>query len=125
MKDFNWDYADLILRHTYPQKAGWLVQQGVELGEFELDYVFTRENSEMVLVLNMEGAYVGKDDIKLAKGVLTESEDRFGNQDRKVILMYGKLLFPPERLPSNITVVSASEDVDSRKEGLTSKMSLN
>jgi hypothetical protein len=39
--------------------------------------------------------------------------------------MYGKLLFPPAKLPLNIAVVSASEDVDTERIELTSGLYLN
>jgi hypothetical protein len=125
MKDFNWNYTDTLLHHSYSEKDGWSLIPDFKVGEFESDYAFVREGSEMVIVVCMEGAYVAKDDIKLAEGVLVESRGFNNGKGVQVILMYGKLLFPPAQLPLNIAVVSASEDVDTDRIELTSGLYLN
>jgi len=101
------------------------MHQDFDLGDFEVDYVFVKEQTEMVFVLYMDGVYVQKDDIKLAKGVLTESQNFCQNHNIKVIMVYGKLLFAPENLPGNVTVWSASVDDVAVSDMLTSVPNLN
>ena len=125
MMKSNWDSIDMILRCSFPKKEGWTMHQDFELGDFEVDYVFVKEQTEMVFVLYMDGVYVQKDDVKLAKGVLTESQNFRQNHNIKVIMVYGKLLFAPEKLPPNVTVWSASVDDVAVSDRLTSVPNLN
>ncbi|MBI1289590.1 MAG: hypothetical protein GC178_18670 [Flavobacteriales bacterium] len=99
----------VALEMIHPESQGWRRLFGKRLDGIGIDVVLFCKGQPPIMAVKMESTYVNRQDIQLAQHLQQVYLQRMNGRNAKVLLMYEQLLFPPYRLPKDVSVISIME----------------
>lgn len=106
------EYADAFLRHTHPEKEGWVLSRNCNVGEHLLQYVFHKADVYTLVVLRIQGPVATKAHLRMAQTIQQACMAKFGAHRVRVLMVYGQLLTRLGRLPKDVSIMSVIEETD-------------
>lgn len=106
------DYTDLFIRTVFSEEEGWMNCDLQKVGPFPVDNTFRHLNGSVLLIQRINEPLVTEQQLNAALQMRATYKLIHDRDDARVILVYGKLLLQPKRLPGGVSIMSVTEDVD-------------
>lgn len=104
------DYADLFIRKFFSEEDGWFDIDLQRVGPFSVDNVFQHLSGSVLLLQRVNEPIVSKNHVQMADRLRGAYEVIHADKQVRVVLVYGKLLVRPRKLPQGISIMSISDD---------------
>ncbi len=114
--DKKFELTELMLQYNHSQVDGWRMTKGNRINGLDVDCIFRKEDAATLVLSHMLDPYVSK----LHVGKAEELQKYFSAKHQlasvKVVMVYGRLLMNPHRLPENISIFSIMDSAEPEME---------
>lgn len=104
----------ITLDAAHPISKGWQHLRACSLDNIDIDMVYVKRGKKPVAVVILDGAFVCKDDLKMAEHLRHVYNEKMNGREVRVLLVYQELLARPQAVPKGVSILSISDGSNDR-----------